>query len=173
MYLFLTGAHGAGKSRIISKAIAAADGAVIGFRTLFGADRDAITRALYMIPATGALDPAQSVIAAQFYDRYRGEVVLETFNGYGVRLLGPPDARAALRVMDECSYLERDAHAFTARVLACLDESIPVLGALTLGKAGWTDRIAAHKNVEILEMTAANAAEVEEAVLRRLRLSGS
>ena len=155
MHIFLTGAPGAGKSTVIDATVAALGVTAGGFRSYFGADRAHVQRALYLCPANQApaFDEAHTVAR---FSAEGARPLPRRFDALGDACLGslPPDAQ--LIVMDECGYLEAKARRFQRLVLDRLDGALPVLGVVRLGLADWTDRIARHPRVRLVDVTRSN-----------------
>ena len=71
--------------------------------------------------------------------------------------------------MDELGPHEAEARAFRAMVLAAVEGETPILGVLQQADSPFLAQIAAHPQVELVEITA----ETRSALARQLRLPGS
>ncbi|MEG1515926.1 MAG: nucleoside-triphosphatase, partial [Clostridia bacterium] len=74
-------------------------------------------------------------------------------------------------VMDECGRLERDATAFQAEVLRCLNGDKPVLGVVRENAGGWTQCILSHPRVRLTRVTPENRDALPGALCASLRAS--
>lgn len=156
MHIFLTGEVQIGKSTVIQKTVSALDGAVGGFCTGFGPDRDAADRWLYLWDAAGPPVYGEENGVVRFTGR-RPEVFPERFDALGGGALRRARERGAeLILMDECGRFEGGAAEFQAEIFAALEGEIPVLGVIRQGFSGWLDRLRAHPSVSLLTVTAEN-----------------
>lgn len=73
-----------------------------------------------------------------------------------------------LLLMDELGPTEARAEAFQQAVLKALDGEIPIIGVLQKAELEFLDRIAAHKNVDIIEVTMENRDQLAKRNLRHM-----
>ncbi len=165
MHIFLTGVSGCGKSTVIDKVCSACSLPVGGFRSGFGSDRERTVRALYLWKAGECpqLDEAHTVVR---FDNRGAAPLPHRFDALGTAALDCPGA--GLILMDECGRLERDALLFQAAVLSTLDGDTPVLGVVRHGLPGWTQAIAAHPKVAVIEVSEENRDALPEQLVKRL-----
>lgn len=155
-HIFLVAAPRSGKSTVIDAVLASLGGARVGgFRSYFGADRECASRSLYMCAAgeKPVFDGAHAI--ARFYEYGTFSAFPARFDAAAQRCLASAQ-QSDIIIMDECSYLEKDALIWQRAVLAALDGDTPVLGVVRLFERCWTQKIASHPNVRLVELTADN-----------------
>ena len=155
-HIFLVAAPRSGKSTVIDAVLASLGGARVGgFRSYFGADRECASRSLYMCAAgeKPVFDEAHTI--ARFYEYGTFSAFPARFDAAAERCLASSQQRDII-VMDECSFLEKDALLWQRAVLNALDGDTPILGVVRLFERCWTQKIAAHPNVRLVELTTDN-----------------
>ena len=163
MHVFVTGPPGSGKSTVVNKTIelisdriAARDRAgfiVAGFITYKGVDGDP------NIYIESASEPLKRYAFAQSGPGGASGFRADVLENEGAALL--EDApEADLICMDELGFMEDAAPAFKKRVMACLDGSVPIIGALREKRRGneisWHLPIKAHPSVTVLRVDECN-----------------
>lgn len=159
-HLFLTGRKQVGKSTLLRRLIQTCGLSCTGFET----------RALYLdgvrrgftLHGFAELDAWENdcIISVRISQR-QSIPVLPAFNENGVRMLQASlDADAPFLLMDELGRLEREADAFCAQVLTCLDSSKRVLGVLQQCDAPLLRTIAQREDVTVLTVTPENRDEL-------------
>ena len=73
-----------------------------------------------------------------------------------------------LILMDELGPTEAKAEQFQQAVLAALDGEIPIIGVLQKAESAFLDKIAAHKNVDVIEVTLENRDALARRNLRHM-----
>lgn len=158
MHIFLKAEPNIGKTTIIERIIEAIpDVKLGGFRTYFGDDFGAEEGwNLYMARADAPKAYQESNAVAKYRTGYPGKVYVNRFNALGRSYIDSMKSKANLLIMDECSFVEEEATAFTSAVLKALDEDLPILGSYRSDGQHWTEKIAAHPNVRTMEVTQEN-----------------
>ena len=155
-HIFLVAAPRSGKSTVIDAVLSSLPGARVGgFRSYFGADRECASRSLYLSAADEKPVFDDSHTIARFYEYGTFSAFPERFNAAAKRCLASAQQRDII-IMDECSYLEKDALIWQRSVLNALDGDTPILGVVRLFERCWTQNIAAHPNVRLIELTLEN-----------------
>lgn len=162
-HLFLTGEKQVGKSTLI-KALSAMAETVAGFRTVrtqeFLGDRFSV----HMLAAGKDDRPCEENLL--FVCRSASPEKDRRFDALGYALLADT-AGAALIVMDELGPNERDAKAFQRAVLDTLDGAVPVLGVLQKAESAFLASVAAHQDVDVVEVTRKNRDELLKTLAKR------
>lgn len=153
MHIFLTGAVQSGKSTAILSVIRQTKGKVGGFCTAFDGGRGTAQWNLYLFPASGAPVFDESHVVARFKKGNPPYSMPSRFESLGVPLLAET---AELIIMDECGRLEGEATAFQNKVLELLAGETPVLGVIRRDFGDWTQAIAQHPNVQVVQLTEEN-----------------
>lgn len=159
-HLFFHGPSGAGKSFALQHAVAESGMAVKGFCTHKAADGF-----VYLYPA-GSPPPEDEPHRVACVSVRPPVTDAARFDALGVALLAGIRA-GDLVLMDEIGFLERDAAAFSARVLELLDRTdIRILGVCRTDRdTPLLLRLRAHENVALYRVTP----ETREAALARAR----
>lgn len=155
-HIFLTGEKQVGKSTLLRKLIDRRALDCAGFETrafyLEGERRGFTLHGRVQMPAF----ENDCVVCARVGER-KSVPVLPVFEENGVRMLQLSlSAPAPFLLMDELGRLERQAGAFCAQVLACLDSDKRVLGVLQRCDAPLVRTIAARDDVTLLDITPEN-----------------
>ena len=147
-HLFLTGQPQVGKTTLLRRFLAEQNLRIGGFRTVWGDDTHT---ALYLLPFEGGECCAENRIA----ERVCGTLVphADVFDRLGPALLREP---CELLAMDELGFLENDAAAFQAAVLAALDGNVPIFGVIKPRHTAFLDAVRACERVRVIEVTAGN-----------------
>lgn len=167
-HLFLTGERQAGKSTLLRRLIEARGLACSGFETrafFLSGERRGFT-----LHGRVEMPPYENdcVVCVRVGER-RSVPVLPVFEQNGVSILQRSmEAPAPLILMDELGRLEREASAFSAQVLSCLDREKRVLGVLQQCDAPLVEAIRRRKDVSVITVTRENRDELFEAILRVL-----
>lgn len=156
MHVFLTGTVQSGKSTAILSVIRQAKEKVGGFCTAFGEGRGTAQWNLYLFPASGAPIFDEAHVVARFQRGNPPHTIPSRFESLGVPLLEEAAETAQLIIMDECGRLEGEATAFQNKVLELLDGETPVLGVIRRDFNDWTEAIAQHPNVQVVQLTQEN-----------------
>lgn len=165
--LFLTGDVQVGKSTLLGRVVAALGASPRGFCTR-PVEGGGLLRGFCMeaLPGDGA-----TPWIARWTPEGGPRPCLHTFEDYGVRCCRRALAAAPpLLVMDEIGFLENDAPAFRASVLACLDSPVPVLGVLSKKPQALLHAlIRARGDVRVFETTRENRDDLFLRVLEATR----
>ena len=167
-HIFLTGDVQAGKSTVVEKVLAQLNVAIGGFRSGSGPERHQEGRWLYLWDAAGdpSYDEAHQVAYITAQER---RTLPARFDELGCAALRrAKESGAGLILMDECGFLERDAHEFQSEILQTLDGDIPVFGVVRLRSNGWTDSIRNHPNVTLITVTKENRDSLPEQIVALL-----
>ena len=167
MHVCLTGERQSGKSRAVNRIIEQLRLPLLGFRTRFLTSQRGSSE-LYMVPADepDILTPDR-IVARRIEGKMTG--LTDRFDTWGVELLRRrKQTFPGLILMDECGHLEKNAFAFQAEIMACLDEDRPVLGVLRKDQA-WHECIRSHPSVRVLTVTEENRADIDQLALELLR----
>lgn len=167
-HIFLTGEKQVGKSTLLRKLIDRRALECTGFETrafyLEGERRGFTLHGRVQMP------PYENdcVVCARVGER-KSVPVLPVFEENGVRMLTLSlNAPAPFLLMDELGRLERQAPAFCAQVLACLDSGKRVLGVLQRCDAPLVQAIAAREDVTLIDITPENRDAWLERLVRAL-----
>ena len=169
MHIFLTGDVQVGKSTIIKKTLAALKLRDIGgFRSVSVPDLPDGAMSVYLIPV-GEKDPVVNdwnrVGIRKGCGRGIGKFP-EAFERAGVQALVDAE-NMPLILMDEVGRMESAAARFSARILALLGGSAPILGVVQkIADTKLTNAIRQHPNVRVLTVTKENREELAGEVLR-------
>ncbi|MDR3295409.1 MAG: methyltransferase domain-containing protein [Clostridiales Family XIII bacterium] len=170
-HIFLTGRPGAGKSTVILKTVEwlrlRGEIKIGGFKTVFGRENVPGRGAVYMLPwgADAENPPPRAEVAFRDRAEARFESKPEAFDEIGCGLLKAPGP-CDLLIMDELGFMEFAAHRFQAEVLSALDGAVPVLGVIKPQDIPFLNKIRAHKNVQVFEVTPENREKVRTEVIR-------
>jgi len=155
-HLFLTGDIQIGKSTVINKTLELLKLTPGGFRTYFGPDRASPDKLLYMNSAAEPLIYHPDKAVVRFCNGAKPLVNVEKFNTLGTTLIRSAAESSPLILMDECGSLEKEALLFQREILACLNQTKPVLGVIKQDSRGWTDHIRNHPAVLLITVTKQN-----------------
>lgn len=167
-HLFLEGDSQSGKSTLIARCLEKLDICPGGFQTYFCNSDPSQPRALYMTAAGCQKIKNDDNIVALLQPSLPPLVYNRRFDALGKKYIEDSKPWAKLLVMDECSFLEKDATVFQQAVLTALGENIPIFGVCRPDKAPWTKAIANHPNVRILSVTRQNREEMFQRALAHL-----
>ena len=167
-HIFLTGDIQVGKSTIIQRYLEShPDLRVGGFRTVWKDERWNNKNTLYIVPAAGPDELADSsrvgLREGVFPDRIATDYP-EAFNTAGVILLRHPE-NYDLILMDEIGIGENTADAFQKAVLSVLDGETPVMGVVRDKPGVLTDAVREHPNVQTVVVTVENRENVLKELL--------
>ena len=159
--IFLTGPRQIGKSTALQRFLADYPGAIRGFLTRWNPEG----QTLHMLDAAAPEGFTTANIVAR---RMAGRVEPDpaAFDRIGTRLLAGP---AALYVMDELGFLERDAHAFCARVSALLQGGTPVVGVVRQTGSIFLDWLQTLEHTAIWQVDSGNRDEIPARLARHFR----
>jgi nucleoside-triphosphatase len=87
-------------------------------------------------------------------------VDVEEFERVAVAALAVAMERGHVLVADEIGKMQLYSRAFRQTIFAAVREGHPLLGTITSGRNHYADRIKAHRNVEVLQLTHDNRSEV-------------
>ena len=149
-HLFLTGEIQVGKSTILNRLAAQCFRAPGGFCTRWDT---AEHRTLHLLSYPPCLPCGTDNLIARRQSLDQMQVWPERFDLLGPQLLARPGDGI---VMDELGFLERDAMAFQAAVLAALDGARPVLGVIKPRAHPFLDQIRRHPRVRVELVTPEN-----------------
>ena len=159
MHLLLTGEVQVGKSTIIKKLLEKIHGSIGGFRTVLGPTTADGSSDVFMIGAVAQMeDCREETRVAKRLGRGRFQSFPDVFDRVGAELLQAAQAKDWI-VMDELGFMERDAQIFQRAVLDCFDGNTPVLGVVKPAYTPFLEKIHAHKNVHIIQVTKENRDE--------------
>ena len=167
-HLFLTGERQVGKSTLLRRVMQARDWRCSGFETralIIDGQRRGFT-----LHGRVPMDPYQNdcVVCVRVSEK-RSLPVLPVFEENGTAILRASIAAPEpFILMDELGRLEREAQAFCAQVLACLDSDKRVIGVLQQCEAPLIETIRARKDVSILTVTQENRDALAEKLCARL-----
>lgn len=162
-HLFLTGEKQVGKSTLLWK-LAGMAGSTAGFRTVRTNEFLGGRFSVHMLAAGKADQPGEENLL--FVCRSESLEKDGRFDALGCALLADT-AGAALIVMDELGPNERGAKAFQRAVLDTLDGSVPVLGVLQRAESAFLASVAAHPDVDVVEVTCENRDELLSMLAKR------
>jgi nucleoside-triphosphatase len=173
-HIFLTGERNVGKSTIIQKYCGTLDFVPGGFLTLPGRPREDGGDSIFIMPYAQAADAGDAEAAGdaalEVAVRKGGCAGVvsypEAFDRKGAEILRKSRG-AALIVMDELGFMEREALLFQRAVLDILDGDTPVLGVVkptVMQKSGvmrkiesaFLDAVRAHPSAAVIEVTEEN-----------------
>ena len=159
--LFLTGPRQIGKSTALQRFLADYPGAIRGFLTRWNPEG----QTLHMLDASAPEGfTAANIVARRIAGRAEPDPA--AFDRIGTRLLAES---APLYVMDELGFLERDAHAFRARILALLQGATPVVGVVRQTGSIFLDRLQTLENTAIWLVASGNRDEIPARLARHFR----
>jgi nucleoside-triphosphatase THEP1 len=92
---------------------------------------------------------------------------LREFERVGVSALQRAIERGYVLVADEIGKMQLYSRVFRQTLLLAIREGHPLLGTVMTGRSPYADRIKAHRNVEVLNLTPSNRAEVLAALRAR------
>lgn len=153
-----------GKSTLIRNFLETFTGKVGGFRTV---RTDAVygSYSVHLI-APGGIPAQENLLFLCPPPREDGEVVAR-FEEMGCAAL-ENTAGCDLILMDELGPTEAKAEKFQREVLAALEGEIPIIGVLQRAESEFLDRIAAHPNVDVIEVTLENRDQLARRNLRHM-----
>lgn len=166
MHVFLTGEIQIGKTTLINKVLNELPGCRIGgFCTVTKDDIPGTAGSVYIVRADEAFSAGAGCTGGAglyFGDKNRVGIRCgnpgptgfpDVFDHFGVMTLANAE-NCDLILMDEIGKMEREAFAFTKRVLELLDKDVPVLGVLRKeGSTPLQERIRNHPKVRLIKMT--------------------
>ena len=168
MHIFLTGDVQVGKSTILRKTLAALGlDDPGGFRSVSVPDLPDGAMSVYLLAAAEP-EPAMGDFNRVGIRKGCGrgiEKFPQAFETAGVQALENAE-RSRLILMDEVGRMESGAARFSARILALLDGSVPILGVVQkIADTPLTNAIRKHPNVRVLTVTKENREELAREVL--------
>ena len=166
MHLFLYGDSGVGKSTLIREVLSELNQLPSGFFTRKMPQQGG-TFLLNLNPAMGA-DYSSATCVAEFPIGCAPRAYPDRFNSLGVAALHKITP-GSIVLMDELGMLERDAHAFRARVLEVLDFPCRVIGVIKETEDEFLHMVKTHPRVRIMKMTRNNRDEVKRTLMAHLR----
>jgi nucleoside-triphosphatase len=169
--LLLTGKPGAGKTALIREALARAKVQAGGFYT--EEIRVGGVRQGFKIVT---LDGHEAILAhvniSSPYQVSKYHVDRDALDKVGVSTLHQALQEADLIVIDEIGKMELFSNRFREAVVQAIDSGKKVLGTIMLNAHPFADQIKRHPEVEILQLTRDNRAEVMAKVLNWLAQTG-
>lgn len=155
-HLFLTGERQVGKSTLLRRMMEAHGWRCSGFETrplIIDGQRRGFT-----LHGRVAVPPFQNdCVACVRMAEKKSVPVLPVFEENGTAILRASlEAPEPILLMDELGRLERDARAFCAQALACLDSDKHVIGVLQQCDAPLIKAIRARADVRVLTVTVEN-----------------
>ncbi|RDY31838.1 nucleoside-triphosphatase [Lachnotalea glycerini] len=159
MHIFLTGEIKTGKTTLINyvcNEVISKGYKVGGFYSYFDDHREEENRCLYLNGAHLFQNYDEKQVVVRFTSALQPQVYTQRFNDFGKLYIRERKKIAHLLILDECSFFERQAFDFQHEILTALNEPIPILGVVRLGKASWTEQIANHNKVRLIEVTKEN-----------------
>ena len=162
-HIFLTGDKRVGKSTLIRNYLDRFSGKVGGFRTV---RTDAVYGKFSVHLTAPGGEPAEDNLLFFCPARHDGAVIAR-FEELGCAALADT-AGCDLILMDELGPAEAKAEGFQKAVLAALDGDIPIIGVLQKAQSEFLDRIKAHPNVDVVEVTLENRDLMAKRNLRHL-----
>jgi len=163
-HVFLTGEKQVGKSTLVRRLTALSGGRVSGFKTVRAGGVLPGRFTVHMLRAGAEDAPSEENLL--FVCRCESPEKDRRFDALGCALLADT-AGAALIVMDELGPNERGAKAFQRAVLDTLDGSVPVLGVLQRAESAFLASVAAHPDVDVVEVTRENREELLSMLAKR------
>lgn len=171
IHILISGERGVGKSTLIEKLLSASTRPRYGFVTkMLPAGPDGF-RPVYIHPA--GQPTAERVYAAENCvgdcDSRTHRPNLDAFNTLGVRYIerARPDG---IIVMDELGFLEAQADAFTAAVLAALSGDVPVIAAVkSRTDVPFLNAVRSAPKAQVFYITPENRDDLYETLLSRIR----
>ena len=169
MHIFLTGEKQVGKSTIIKKYLAKSGKSADGYITYWTPevnDKQDL-QDLRLAPFNTGLQRVKSHIVAQRNDgrMIKPENIAGVFDLHGCDILSK-SGKKDLIIMDELGFLEAEAIVFQGAVMRLIDSSKPILGVIKPIRSEFLDKIRAHPNVELVEVTVENRDEVLNQLLK-------
>ena len=164
-HVFLTGERGVGKSTALKKALKLLLADAGGLETAFDGPRGAAQRTL-SLRAWG--DAAPGCPAARTAGG-RLQADRLAFDAVGAALLRRAHTLYSLIVIDELGALEAGAGAFQRQVMHLLDGEKPLLGVARWGDIPWLQKVKAHPQVRLIQVTPENRERVPFEVVELLR----
>jgi nucleoside-triphosphatase len=159
MHIFLTGNIKTGKTTIVSsvgKEVMLKGYQTGGFYSYFDEHREEENRRLYLNGAHLPQMYDEEHVVVNFASGEKPKVYTNRFNEFGKLFIHERKKFAQMLIMDECSFFEGQALDFQHEILTALNEKVPILGVVRLGKVPWTQFIAKHSNVRLIEVTKEN-----------------
>jgi nucleoside-triphosphatase len=150
MHILLTGESKVGKTTLKSNFLSQSGYSADGFLT-FWEERGHEGRRLFLA-------------AYDLHEKYLLNVDNQkTFDTAGVRIL-EDSGRHDIIVMDELGVLASEALKFQESVFKRLDGNVPILGVIKPAQTEFLDKVRAHPNVKVIEVSVKN----RDAVLKDL-----
>ncbi|MBR5261612.1 MAG: NUDIX domain-containing protein [Oscillospiraceae bacterium] len=172
MHIFITGEIQIGKSTLLGRALSAFPNIrTSGYRTVTVEDVPDAKGSVYIIPADVPDAPLGEHNRAGI--RYRlghgRKVFTQVFDNYGVDCLSRT-AGSDIIIMDEIGIMEREADAFSAKIIELLDGDTPIVGVLRKSaETPLAQTIRSHPNVKIVEVTEQNRDSLVEMLTKHIQ----
>jgi len=166
-HIFLTGEKQVGKSTLVSAVLSKTGLKYKGMKSVSVFD-DNGNRNVYLIPAE-AENPDFTTLAGVCTNRHLTEKHPEVFDSAGLSLIEPAEDTQLL-VIDEIGRIEKDASAYSQKVLSLLERTdIHVLGVLQMNAdTPLAEAIRKHPNVKTFVIKETNRENLIPVVLRLL-----
>lgn len=152
-HIFLTGEKRVGKSTLIRNYLDRFEGKAGGFRTV---RTDAVYEGRFSVHLVRpGHEPAADNLLFMCPPPLEDETVAARFEEMGCAAL-ESSGDCDLILMDELGPTEVKAEKFQQAVLAALEGTVPVIGVLQKAESEFLEKIAAHPNVDVIEVTPEN-----------------
>ena len=167
-HILICGEVGAGKSTLISRLLEQNTRPVYGFVTKRLEAEENGFHPIYIHPAGAKKRIWSEENLVGTCDRKTHNINLAIFNTRGVEYLqARPDG---VIVMDELGFMESAAEPFVRAVFRALDGDVPVIAAVKARfDVDFLNRVRAHENCELYEITKENREELFQKLLPVIR----
>lgn len=166
--ILLTGRPGCGKTTLIRQVIASLGVDAGGFYTQEIRGPEGRRRGFQIVTLDGRTATLSSVDVASRYRVGRYGVDLASIERVAVPAIREAVQRRDLVVVDEIGKMELFSQAFRQAVMEALESGCCLLGTILLGSHPFADAIKARPDVEVIELSEGNRAEVRERLASRV-----
>ena len=169
MRLFLTGNPGVGKTTLIRAVAERLEGITCaGFYT--EETRRSGQRTGFRIVTLDGQKATLASLGQQKPTVGKYSIHVEEFEKLALRCLDPATAPAHLYVIDEIGKMELLSRRFRIRITELLSKPTNLFGTISKKGNGFVDQIKRRSDVEIIEVTQKNRAELPEELARKIKI---